>query len=216
MLLEKERNEIVSFGKKLIAAKLTVGTTGNLSILHPQEGMVAISPSGLAYFETQPEDVVVIDLDGNIREGTYRPSSESTLHLELYNLRPDIHSVIHTHSVYATTIACLGWEIPALHYVIGLAGTKVPIASYATYGTKELADSVSKTIAHYNAVLLANHGLIAVGPNIRSAFATAEAIEFAARVYYQSKCIGEPVILPDAELETVIEKFKNYGQIRVS
>ena len=216
MLLEKERNEIVSFGKKLIAAKLTVGTTGNLSILHPQEGMVAISPSGLDYFETEPEDVVVIDLDGNIREGTYRPSSETKLHLELYNSRPDIHSVIHTHSVYATTIACLGWEIPALHYVIGLAGTKVPIASYATYGTKELADSVSKTIAHYNAVLLANHGLIAVGPNIRSAFATAEPIEFAARVYYQSKCIGEPVILPDAELETVIEKFKNYGQIRVS
>lgn len=216
MLLEKERNEIVSFGKKLIAAKLTVGTTGNLSILHPQEGMVAISPSGLDYFETEPENVVVIDLDGNIREGTYRPSSESKLHLELYNSRPDIHSVIHTHSVYATTIACLGWEIPALHYVIGRAGTKVPIAPYATYGTKELADSVSKTIAHYNAVLLANHGLIAVGPNIRSAFATAEAIEFTARVYHQSKCIGEPVILPDAELETVIEKFKNYGQIRVS
>jgi L-fuculose-phosphate aldolase len=120
--------------------------------------------------------------------------------------------VVHTHSVYATTIACLNWELPAVHYLLAFAGNKVPLAPYATYGTKQLADNIIASIGAYNACLMANHGLVAVGKDLAAAFAVAEEVELVARIYYQAKCIGQPVILPDAEMAVVCDKFKTYGQ----
>lgn len=212
MALEKERKAIVRFGLKMVESGLTTGTGGNLSMLDRASGRVAISPSGIEYGALQPEDVVLTDLDGNIIDGDCKPSSELGFHLSLYNQRSDIRAVVHTHSPYATTIACLGWEIPAVHYLVGFAGKKVPIAPYATFGTPELAQKVADTIGAYNAILLANHGLLAVGPTMDAAFSAAEEIEFVARIYYQTKSIGTPVILPEKEMETVLEKFKTYGQ----
>ncbi len=212
MLLEKERADIVRFGKKLISTRLTTGSGGNLSILSRQQNLVAISPSGMDYFETTPEDIVIVDLEGNIVEGRLKASSELSFHLALYHKRPDINAVVHTHSVFATTMACLNWEIPAVHYLVGFSGKKVPLAPYATFGTQELADNICRSIGKYHAVLLANHGLIAVGHAMEPAFAAAEEIELVAQIYYQSKCIGNPVILPDEEMDVVLEKFKTYGQ----
>ncbi len=181
-------------------------------MLDRESGRVAISPSGIEYGALQPDDVVLTDLDGNIIDGDCKPSSELGFHLSLYNQRSDVRAVVHTHSPYATTIACLGWEIPAVHYLVGFAGKKVPIAPYATFGTPELAQKVADTIGAYNAILLANHGLLAVGATMDAAFAAAEEIEFVARIYYQTKSIGKPVILPEEEMETVLAKFKSYGQ----
>ena len=213
MLLEKERRNIVDFGKKLVTAKLTTGTGGNLSVINRRKKQVAISPSGLDYFKTRPVDVVITDMAGRIEEdGSRKPSSELNFHLELYRTRPDIQAVVHTHSVYATTIACLGWELPPVHYLIGFCGHKVPIAPYATFGSKALARQVAKGIGSCNAILLANHGLVTVGADMAAAFTIAEEIEFVARVYYQAKNIGKPVLLPDQEMEMVIEKFKTCGQ----
>jgi L-fuculose-phosphate aldolase len=212
MLLEKERSEIVRFGRKMLAARLTSGTGGNLSIFAQGEGLVAISPSGIEYEDMQPGDVPVVDLAGVTVEGTRKPSSELGFHLSLYRQRPDIRAVVHTHSVYATTMACLHWEIPAVHYLVAFSGRKVPLAPYATFGSEELAAHVAATIGDYNAVLLANHGLVTVGPNLATAFAVAEEIELVARIYYQAKCIGEPVIVPEGEMSKVIEKFASYGQ----
>jgi len=160
----------------------------------------------------QPDDVVVVDLHGRVKEGSCTPSSELSAHLGLYRKRDDIGAVLHTHSVYATTIACLHWELPAVHYLVGFAGTKVPLAPYATYGSEELADNICTTIGQSNAVLLANHGLITVAKDLHTAFVIAEEIELVARIYYQARTAGEPVILPDEEMERVIAKFTTYGQ----
>ncbi len=212
MLLQNERSQIVHFGKKLLAARLTSGTGGNLSIFNREENLIAISPSGVEYQAMAPEDVSVVDTDGAPVEGSRKPSSELDFHLVLYKARSDIHSVVHTHSVYATTMACLGWEIPAVHYLVAFSGHKVPIAPYATFGTPELARNISESIGQCNALLLANHGLVAIGANLATAFAVAEEIEMVARIYYQAKCIGEPVTLPREEMDKVIQKFTTYGQ----
>jgi L-fuculose-phosphate aldolase len=212
MLLAAERESIIKFGRKLITSNLTTGSGGNLSVYNRAEGLVAIKPTGVEYFDMAAEDVVVMTIDGEIVEGRLTPSSEFNFHLGLMRSRADINAVIHTHSVYATTIACLNWELPAVHYLIGFSGDKVPLAPYATYGSQELADNIVKSIGRYNACLMANHGLVAVANNIATAFAVAEEIELVARIYYQSRCIGDPAILSDAEMATVCEKFKTYGQ----
>ncbi|MGD2029819.1 MAG: L-fuculose-phosphate aldolase [Desulfobacterales bacterium] len=212
MLLKKEKKEIIRFGKKLIDSRLTTGTGGNLSIFNRKEGLIAISPSGVDYLEMKLEDIVLININGEIMEGSRKPSSELNFHTMLYLKRGDINAVIHTHSVYATTIACLNWEIPPIHYLVGFSGKKVPLAPYATFGTSELSDNISKTIENYNAVLLANHGLITIGVDLQSTFYAAEQIELVAQIYYQSRCIGNPIILSDKEMEKVVKKFKTYGQ----
>ena len=212
MLLQKERTEIVRFGKKLLTAQLTSGTGGNLSIFNRRDGLIAISPSGIDYDEMEPADIPVVDGSGMSVEGSRKPSSELGFHLSLYRKRPDINAVVHTHSVYATTMACLNWEIPAVHYLVAYSGHKVPLAPYATFGTDELAANVAGAIGNHNAVLLANHGLVTVGPNLATTFAVAEEIELVARIYYQAKCIGQPVIIPEGEMSRVIEKFAVYGQ----
>jgi len=212
VLLEQERNRIIHFGKKLATSNLTTGTGGNLSIANRKENLAAISPSGIDYFQIRPENVAVVNMAGEIQDGDSKPSSELGFHLELYNTRTDVQAVVHTHSVYASTLPCLHWELPAVHYLVGFSGNKVPLAPYATYGTKKLARNVVEGIGSYNAVLLANHGLVTVGANMDAAFATAEEIELVARIYYQAKNVGKPVVMPDEEIEIVIEKFKKYGQ----
>ena len=213
MLMEAERRAIVRFGLRMVQAGLTTGTGGNLSCCRRKTGMVAISPSGVPYAEMQTHDVVVVDMAGNRVSGDYKPSSEIGFHLALYRHREDVGGIVHTHSVYATTLACLNREIPAVHYLVGFAGTKVPVAPYATFGTEALARNVQQTMGtQYHAVLLANHGLVAVGEDLQKALDTAEEIEFVARVYCQAQAIGEPVVLDDEEMQRVIAKFKTYGR----
>jgi L-fuculose-phosphate aldolase len=211
MLLHKLRQEVVTHGRKLVAARLTTGTGGNLSLLDRNRGLFAISPSAMEYHRIRPQDVVVLDLDGRVVEGQRKPSSELGFHLALYAKRPDVNAIVHTHSIYATTFACLHEEIPAVHYLIGFCGTRVPLAPYATFGSEALARNVAEAIGGANAVLLANHGLVSVGQDLPKAFAVAEEIEMVARIYYQARCIGSPRILSDEEMAEVIEKFKTYA-----
>lgn len=212
MLLEPERSLLVEYGMRMVQAGLTTGTGGNLSLFKREEGLLAVTPTGIAYDRLTPGDVVVLTLEGAVVEGKRKPTSELGFHQALYRARPDAGGVVHTHSPYATTMACLGWEIPAVHYLVGFSGRKVPLAAYATFGTPELAENVVAAIDGYNAVLLANHGLVTVGADLPTAFAAAEEIEFVARVYYQTRSVGIPRILPDEEMARVIEKFKTYGQ----
>ena len=212
MLLEEERKLIVTYGKKLITSGLTKGTGGNISIYHPEEKLMAISPSGLDYFETEPEDVVVLDLEGKVVDGTRKPSSELDMHSIFYKNREDINAIVHTHSPFATTIAALNWELPAVSYLVAYAGLNVRCAKYASFGTKELAENAFEAMRDRRAVLLANHGLLTGAKDLINAFNIAEEIEFSAEIYYRAKSIGEPVILPEKEMEFMLEKFKIYGQ----
>ena len=212
MLMKEERELIVEYGKKLISAGLTKGTGGNLSIFSRKERIFAITPSGIDYYDIKPEDVVVLNLKGEKVEGDMKPSSEVEMHRVFYERRNDIDAIIHTHTIYATTLACLNWSLPPVHYMIATAGLDVRCAKYATYGTKELAENAYEAMIDRKAVLLANHGLLAGGMNLAEAFNITEEIEYCAELYYRTKCIGNPVILPEDEMKLMIEKFKTYGQ----
>ena len=141
MLLEQERRLIADYGRKLITSGLTKGTGGNLSIFNRESGLAVISPSGLDYFETAPADVPVVNLDASVVDGSRKPSSEMPFHLIFYKNRHEINAVVHTHSLHATALACLGLELPPLHYLIGFAGENVRCAKYATFGTDGLAQN---------------------------------------------------------------------------
>lgn len=213
MLMEKERIQIVEYGKKMSSSGLCKGTSGNISIYDPETGYMAISPSGIGYFETEPEDVVIMDLNGNIVEGKRAPSSEHGLHTVIYQNKPEARAVVHTHSTYCTTFACLNQPLKAVHYVIGGAGVaEVPCAPYETFGTPELAESVRKSIGESKAVLLQNHGLVASGPNLAKAFSLAVNMEFVAEIQYRAMGIGTPCILTDEQMAEVMVRFKSYGQ----
>lgn len=206
----QEKEQVVRYGKKLIDRRLTTGSGGNISVCNREKNLVAISPSGLDYYETTPEDIVILDIDGNIVEGKHRPSSEAGMHLAFYKNRADVSGIVHTHSKFATAIACMGCELPAVHYLIGMAGHRVKCTGYATYGSDELAKKALETIGDSNAVLLANHGLIALGEDVDRAFSTAEHLEFVSEVYYLTKTLGTPNILSDEDMDEVMKKFGTF------
>ena len=211
MYMEKERTEIVEYLKKLITHGLTKGTGGNISIYDPEKGRMAISPSGLDYFALTPEDIVVMDLDGNRIQGRLNPSSEYDMHRIFYKNRDDIRSVVHAHSPFACVLASLNWDLEPTTYLVAHGGRDVRCTKYETYGSPELAKSALLGMKDRNAVLLGNHGLLAGGCDLATAFNRAEEIEFCCEIYYRAKCAGEPVILPVDEMDRVIEKFKTYG-----
>lgn len=209
-MMMQEKEQVVRYGKKLIDRRLTTGSGGNISVCNREKNLVAISPSGLDYYETTPEDIVILDIDGNLVEGKNRPSSEAGMHLAFYKNRADVSGIVHTHSKFATAIACMGWELPAVHYLIGMAGHRVKCTGYATYGSDELAKKALETIGDSNAVLLANHGLIALGEDVDRAFSTAEHLEFVSEVYYLTKTLGTPNILSDEDMDEVMKKFGTF------
>jgi len=212
MLLKKEREELVDYGKKLIKSGLTKGTGGNLSIYNRERNLVAISPSGMDYFKTKMEDIVILDLEGNIVEGKNKPSSEYQMHLIFYKNRKDIGALVHTHSVYSTVLATLREGLPASNYLLASAGPNIRCAEYASYGTEELGENALVAMEDRYGVFLANHGLIAGGYNLEEAFNIAEEIEHCAEIYVKARAIGSPVILPRREMESMMERFKTYGQ----
>ena len=213
MLMQEERELVVEYGKKVSLAGLCPGTSGNISIYNAEKGLMAISPSGMDYFETKPEDIVITDLEANVVDGTRKPSSEWGLHTTFYKHKPDARAVVHTHSVYCTTFAVLGQPIRAVHYVIGDAGVAtVPCAPYYPFGTLELAEAAISVCGESNAVLLGNHGLVTCGSSLKSAYSLACNMEYIAELQYRAMCIGKPNILSDEEMADVMERFKSYGQ----
>lgn len=215
MILEKERIQIVEYGKKLITSNLTKGTGGNISIYNPNEKLIAITPSGIDYFLLKPEDIVVMDLEGNILEGKNKPSSEYEMHKIFYERRSDIFSVVHVHSTYSTTLACLRVNLPALHYLVAISGGKdIKCAKYATFGTKQLAENAFEAMQDRFAVLLANHGLLTGAKDLANAFNKAEEVEFCAQLYCNCLSIGKAVILEDEEMNKMLGLFNSYGQVK--
>lgn len=213
MILEQERNDVVKYGKKLITSGLTTGTGGNISIFNRDEKLFAISPSGMDYDETTPEDAVVMDLDGNVVDGKRRPSSEKDLHRIFYMNRNDIDAVVHTHSTYCTVLATLREPLPASSYLVAFGGPEIRCGGYASYGTPELARLTFDAMKDHQAALMANHGMVAGGKTIASAFTVAEQIEQCAKVYVIARAIGKPVILDDDEMQRMMVKFRDdYGQ----
>ena len=213
MLMQKEREQVVEYGKMMSAARLSTGTSGNISIYNAELGYMAISPSGLDYFSTTPEDVVVTDLNGNIIDGARKPSSEWGLHTIFYKTKPGIGAVVHTHSKYCTVFASLGLSIKAIHFVIGVTGVaEVPCAPYYPFGTEELAQAAIEVCGESKAVLLGNHRLVTCGADIKGAYGLACNMEYIAELQYRAMCIGQPNYLSKEQMDDVMERFKSYGQ----
>jgi len=214
MLLKKEREELYNCYKKMLEVGLTNGTSGNISILNREKKLVAMSPTGIEFDKLKLEDISIVDLDGKLIEGL-KPSSELEMHNIIYREREDINAIVHGHTVYATTVACLRQDLPAIDYMIAVAGgNNVRCAEYATFGTPELAKNALKAMEGRKAALLANHGVIAGASDIHNAFNIAEQIEYISELYVKAKSIGEPVILSDKEMVKMVKLFKNYGQIK--
>ena len=212
MLLQKEREMIVAYGKRMLSAGLTRGTGGNLSIYDRNLELMAITPSGIPYEEIEVEDIMIMKLDGTIVEGNKTPSSEHTMHEIVYRTREDVGAMLHVHSTFAVTLACLNEDLPALDYRVAYSRERsVKCAPYASFGTTDLAVNALKTMGDQNAVLLANHGMNVVGPDLPKAFAIAEQLEFCAELYVRARTIGKPVILPDDEMDQMVERFMRAG-----
>lgn len=210
MILQAEREQIVEYGKKLVETGLVVGTFGNISVYNKKEGLLAISPSGLDYDLMKPEDVVVLKPTGEKIDGDRAPSSEYDMHRIFYLQSEEVQAVVHTHSSYATTLACLQWDIPPLHYLVGYAGKAVPCTEYVPPGTWELAERAYEAMQGHCACLLGNHGLLAASKTLAYTFDVAEQIETVAKLYCQAKALGEPKLLSEKQMEKMLEMFKTY------
>ena len=212
MLLQKEREMIVAYGKRMLSAGLTRGTGGNLSIYDRKLERMAITPSGIPYEEIEAEDIMIMKLDGTIVEGNKTPSSEHAMHEIVYRTREDVGAMLHVHSTFAVTLACLNEDLPAVDYMAAYSrGLSVKCAPYASFGTTDLAVNALKTMGNQNAVLLTNHGMNVVGPDLPKAFAIAEQLEFCAELYVRARTIGKPVILPDDEMDQMVKRFIQAG-----
>lgn len=209
--LEAERTKVSELGKEMLEQGLTKGTGGNISARNGDQ--VAISPSGVPYKEISPDDVPIVDLNGNQVAGEKDPSSEVAMHTGILREREDVGGVVHNHSPYATTFASLGEPIPASHYLIAYVGDKIPVAPYERFATPELAEAALDTLGQeYSACLLENHGVVTVGQKVDAAFEVAMMVEYCARIHYQALDIGEPNILSDEEVDGLIESFEGYGE----
>jgi len=209
---EALRREIVAACIEMNRRGINQGTSGNISA-RVKEGFL-LTPSGIPYDETKPADIVLMRPDGS-HVGKRKPSSEWRFHRDIMGKRPEVGAIVHTHSMFATTLSCLGLEIPAVHYMIAAAGgSTIRCAPYATYGTQAVADLALKALEGRNACLLANHGMIVLGPTLKKAMWLAVEVETLAAQYWRALQIGKPNILSDAEIARVMDKFRNYGQVQ--
>jgi L-fuculose-phosphate aldolase len=206
------RGEIVTGALELERLGLNHGSAGNLSLRFGEA--VLVTPSGVPARELRPEMVALMPLadETGAFEGPLPPSSEWRFHLDVYRARPDVNAVVHMHSTYATTLATLRRPIPAVHYMIAaFGGPSVPCVGYASYGTPELSRLVVEGLKDRDGVLLANHGAIVVGADMRRALWRAVELEALAQVYYLGSMAGAPVVLPDDEIWRTVERFRSYG-----
>ncbi|WP_339102766.1 class II aldolase/adducin family protein [Haloterrigena salinisoli] len=210
MILESERRAVVDHAPELAA--LTPGRTGNLSV---RDGdAFAVTPTGVPYDSFDVEDVPVVGVDGEHREGRMAPSSEVPMHAAIYR-RADVGAIVHTHSPWATAMAVAREPLPPIHYMIVAVGKRVPVAEYAPYGTDDLAANVVAAMdeADATAALIENHGLVVTGADLETALENTHHVESLARLYLQTRAAGlEPRTLSDAQLEAVLERFESYGQ----
>jgi ribulose-5-phosphate 4-epimerase/fuculose-1-phosphate aldolase len=208
----KARQGVIETALAMSRTGLSPGRSGNVSCRW-QSGML-ITPTGLAYEDIHPRDVVFVDAKGDVPDKKSRkPSSEWRFHLAAYRARPDMNAVVHTHSLNATVLACAHKPIPAFHYMVAIAGGKdIPLVPYDTFGTKELARHVAKGLLHRNACLMANHGQIAIGETLPVALELAREVETLAEQYCRVLALGKPHILSNQEMTRVLKRFKSYGQ----
>ena len=207
------RGELVQTARRMSDLGLTPGMSGNVSVRVP--GGYLITPSGIPYPDLTANDAVEVRMDGSVRPGQRAQSTEWRLHRDILAARPDTNAIVHTHSLFCTTVACLRRPIPAVHYMVVIAGgDEIPCAEYATFGSPELAVSAVRALGAGHACLLANHGMVALGPTLAGALRLAAEVETIASQYWHASQLGAPHVLDHDDLERVRRRFAEYGQPR--
>lgn len=203
MLLGELREQVCAVAKRMASEGLVTLTSGNVSAIDRQAGAIAVTPSAVEYEGMVAEDVVVVDLEGRVLEGRWRPSTELPVHLYIYARGPGwVGAVVHTHSVFAAALSTVVEEVPPIlaETVISLGGA-IPVAPYRRTGTPELGEVVAETLKDRRAVLLQNHGLVAVAEDLSRAYACAVMAEEACHVFYIASSVGSPKVIPPEEVE---------------
>jgi L-fuculose-phosphate aldolase len=205
------RDAITAAGRRLLEEGLLRGSSGNLSV-RLIDGRVAITPAAVPYDEMEGDDVVVIGGAEFAARGGRRPSSEYRLHLAVYAARADVGAIVHTHSPFATTFAAAHEPIPAVHYVIASlldpGSDRIRVAPYATFGTQQLADACVATLGADNAVLLASHGSVVVGPDLTTAMDRAQTVEELAELAWRARALGGARVIDRDELDRVRDQLR--------
>lgn len=202
--------EVLATARQMNAVGINRGAAGNVSV-RDGDGFI-ITPTGMAYDECVPADMVKVSLDGTA-SGTRKPSSEWRFHRDIYAARPEAGAILHAHSPFATALACQSLEIPPFHYMIArFGGDTVRCAGYATFGTQELSDVILVALRDRRACLMAHHGMVVFGADLKEALALAVEFETLCEQYWRVLLLGTPQLLPPDEIARVIEKFKSYGK----
>ena len=212
--MKNERENLLSIAQKLIETGLNKGTAGNASVRLKENGSdgFLVTPSGMAVEDMSAASMVQMAFDGSYEENKI-PSSEWRFHRDILASRKDVNAIVHTHTMFATTLACLHKDIPPFHYMIAVVGgDTIRCAPYALFGSQALSDNALVALIDRKACLLANHGMIALGRDLDDALALTVEVENLCEQYWRALQLGEPYILTEAEMRDVFQQFKGYGK----
>ncbi len=208
------QSEVLATARAMNACGINRGAAGNVSARCA--GGLLITPTGMAYDDCLPDDIVKVDAGGTA-QGRRKPSSEWRFHRDIYGAQPEAGAIVHTHSPFATSLACQEIEIPAFHYMIArFGGDTLRCASYATFGTQALSDAILVALKDRRACLMAHHGMVVFGGDLKEALALAVELESLCEQYWRVLQLGTPQLLDPEEMARVIEKFKDYGRQAIS
>jgi L-fuculose-phosphate aldolase len=213
-VLAEQRALVCAYARRMVADRLVVGTSGNVSVRAGD--LVAVTPTGVDYAELTPDSITVLDLAGDVVSGEFAPTSETPMHLAIY--RGDtgmpgkpVAAIVHTHAVHATAVSTVVSEVPPIHYQVAIFGGSVRVAPYATYGTPELAEVAVRALHGRAGCLLANHGAVTVGGTLAAAYDRAVQLEWLCQVWLAARAVGEPALLDATEVAKLTVTMSGYG-----
>lgn len=203
------RQQLLEMSRRAYRQALFAGTSGNLSIYDRETGLMLITPSSIPYETMEKEDLVLMKLDGEVVEGTNRPSSEWRMHAVVYQRREEVSAILHTHSPYATSFAVNRQEIPViLIEMVPFLGGSVPVAEFALPGTESVGEEAVKALEGRTACLMANHGVLAVGATLEQAHIRSVYVEDAAKIYSLAISNGETYEVPEEFVQIMLNRNK--------
>ena len=211
--MKKLRAQVIKYAKKLNITNLSTLRSGNVSVRAKEKNIDGfyITPSGTKYSSLKPKNIIFVSLNGRFDKKKEKPSSEWRFHQDIYVNKKDAKAIVHAHSTCATAVSTHNKSIPAFHYMVGIAGgNDIKCAKYATFGTRNLSKNILSALKNRSACLISNHGQIAFGKNLESAFELAQEVENICHQYINALRIGKPKTLSKKEMKIVLEKMKNY------
>ena len=206
---------VIEYAHRMTEKGLIAGTWGNISVRIPGEDMIAITPSGRDYMTLVPSDIAIVNMKGEWVDGNYKPSSELPLHLAVYRARQDVGALIHTHSIYASACAAARRSIPAIREDVAMMnGGDIEVAEYAANGSTELAANTVRALGEHQSVLLANHGMLGCGSNLKEAMTMCELVEKTARIFIAAQSLGGAVELDRDDVMRMRNQYlQHYRQV---